>query len=96
VSLEAQRTKLTAYATALDLELVVVFEDAGLSAKSLHRPGLAAVPRGCPLAHGHGTVHSLDEEDDAFIDTINARSAAAEAGAPGTPAEQVFAELLGE
>ena len=38
----------------------------------------------------------LDEEEDAFIDMINARSAAAEAGAPGTPAEQVFAELLGE
>lgn len=38
----------------------------------------------------------LDEEDDAFIDMVNARSAAAEAGAPGTPAEQVFAELLGE
>ena len=42
VSLEAQRTKLTAYATALDLELVAVFEDAGLSGKSLDRPGLAA------------------------------------------------------
>ena len=38
----------------------------------------------------------LDDEDDAFIDMINARAAAAEAGAPGTPAEQVFAELLGE
>jgi len=42
VSLDAQRTKLSAYATALDLELVAVFEDAGLSAKSLQRPGLAA------------------------------------------------------
>jgi len=42
VSLEAQRTKLTAYAVALDLELVAVFEDAGLSAKTLQRPGLAA------------------------------------------------------
>ena len=42
ISLEAQRTKLTAYATALDLELVAVFEDAGLSAKSLERPGLTA------------------------------------------------------
>ena len=38
-----------------------------------------------------------DDEDDAFIDMINARVAAAEAsGATGTPAEEVFAELLGE
>ncbi len=42
VSLAAQRTKIAAYAIALDLELVAVCEDAGLSAKSLHRPGLAA------------------------------------------------------
>jgi len=40
ISLDAQRTKLQAYALALDLELVDVFEDAGLSAKSLDRPGL--------------------------------------------------------
>jgi hypothetical protein len=38
----------------------------------------------------------IEDEDDAFIDMINERVAAAEAGAPGTPAEQVFAELLGE
>jgi putative addiction module component (TIGR02574 family) len=38
----------------------------------------------------------VEEEDDAFVAMINGRVAAAEAGAPGTPAEQVFAELLGE
>lgn len=42
VSLDAQRTKLHAYAVAMDLDLVAVFEDAGLSAKSLARPGLQA------------------------------------------------------
>jgi DNA invertase Pin-like site-specific DNA recombinase len=42
VSLEAQRNKLQAYAVALELDLVALFEDAGLSAKSLQRPGLAA------------------------------------------------------
>ena len=42
VSLDAQRTKLHAYAVAMDLELVAVFEDAGRSAKSLDRPGLQA------------------------------------------------------
>jgi len=42
VSLDAQKTKLEAYAVAMDLELVAVFEDAGLSAKSLARPGLKA------------------------------------------------------
>jgi DNA invertase Pin-like site-specific DNA recombinase len=41
-SLEAQRTKVAAYALAMDLELVAVFEDAGLSAKTLDRPGLSA------------------------------------------------------
>jgi site-specific DNA recombinase len=40
VSLDAQRTKLHAYAVAMDLDLIAVFEDAGLSAKSLARPGL--------------------------------------------------------
>jgi site-specific DNA recombinase len=40
-SLEAQRAKLTAYAALYDLDLVEVVEDAGLSGKSLDRPGLA-------------------------------------------------------
>ncbi len=42
VSLEAQRAKLTAYAVAADLELVAIREDAGVSAKTLARPGLQA------------------------------------------------------
>ena len=40
VSLAAQRAKLAAYCVALDLELVGIEEDAGLSAKTLARPGL--------------------------------------------------------
>lgn len=40
VSLEAQTAKLRAYALAMDLELVEVVVDAGLSAKTLNRPGL--------------------------------------------------------
>ena len=40
VSLEAQQVKLTAYASLYDLELVEVIVDAGVSAKSFHRPGL--------------------------------------------------------
>jgi site-specific DNA recombinase len=40
VSLDAQRAKLTAYALALDLDLVAIVEDAGWSAKTLERPGL--------------------------------------------------------
>ena len=40
VSMDAQRAKLTAYCTALDLVLVAVEADAGLSAKSLERPAL--------------------------------------------------------
>lgn len=40
VSLEAQTAKLTAYAALYDLTIVETIEDAGESAKSLHRPGL--------------------------------------------------------
>ncbi len=40
-SLAAQRAKVEAYATLHDLELVEVIEDAGHSAKSLDRPGMA-------------------------------------------------------
>jgi site-specific DNA recombinase len=40
VSLAAQREKITAYASLYGLELVTTIEDAGLSGKSLDRPGL--------------------------------------------------------
>lgn len=42
-SLEAQRTKLEGYAALYDLELIEVVVDAGVSAKTLDRPGLARV-----------------------------------------------------
>ena len=41
VSLEAQRAKLIAYAALYDVVLVEVIVDAGVSAKTLDRPGLA-------------------------------------------------------
>ena len=40
VSLEAQQAKLTAYAQLYDVELVDIIVDAGVSAKTLDRPGL--------------------------------------------------------
>ena len=40
VSLEAQRAEIEAYAGLYDLQLVAVIEDAGISAKTLDRPGL--------------------------------------------------------
>jgi DNA invertase Pin-like site-specific DNA recombinase len=40
ISLEAQKAKLEAYATAMELEVAAVITDAGESAKSLNRPGL--------------------------------------------------------
>jgi len=42
VSLDAQRAKLEAYAVAMELDLVAIEVDAGVSAKSLQRPGLQA------------------------------------------------------
>ncbi len=41
VSLEAQRAKIEAYATLYDLEVVEIIVDAGVSAKTLDRPGLS-------------------------------------------------------
>jgi site-specific DNA recombinase len=43
VSLEAQQAKVRAYASLYDLELVDVVVDAGVSAKTLDRPGLSRV-----------------------------------------------------
>jgi site-specific DNA recombinase len=43
VSLAAQRAKLAAYASLYDLEVVAIVEDAGVSAKTLDRPGLSKV-----------------------------------------------------
>jgi site-specific DNA recombinase len=40
VSLEAQRAKVEAYAALYDLDLIEVIVDAGVSAKSMDRPGL--------------------------------------------------------
>jgi site-specific DNA recombinase len=40
VSLDAQRAKVAAYAELYDLELVEIIVDAGVSAKTLDRPGL--------------------------------------------------------
>jgi site-specific DNA recombinase len=42
VSLAAQRARIEAQAIASDLDLITVYEDAGVSAKSLVRPGLRA------------------------------------------------------
>jgi DNA invertase Pin-like site-specific DNA recombinase len=42
VSLQAQRAKLQQYAALYDLDLIAVEEDAGVSAKTLDRPGLQA------------------------------------------------------
>lgn len=42
-SLGAQRAKLEQYASLYDLEIVEIVEDAGVSAKSIDRPGLARV-----------------------------------------------------
>ncbi len=43
VSLEAQRARVTAYAALYEIDVVEVVVDAGVSAKTLDRPGLARV-----------------------------------------------------
>jgi DNA invertase Pin-like site-specific DNA recombinase len=42
VSLDAQRARIAAYCVAMDLDLVAVIADEGLSARSLDRPGLTS------------------------------------------------------
>lgn len=42
-SLDVQKTRIRAYCEALDLDLICIVEDAGISAKSLHRAGLQRV-----------------------------------------------------
>jgi len=53
VSIDTQREKLRAYATAMDLTLVETIEDAGVSAKSVDRPGLQRALSA--LEHGEAT-----------------------------------------
>lgn len=43
MSLEVQRSKIEAYCSLNDLELVDIVEDAGISGKSLNRPGIQSV-----------------------------------------------------
>ncbi len=45
VSLDAQKAKLEAYAALYDIELVGIEVDAGVSAKTLNRPGLQSAKR---------------------------------------------------
>jgi site-specific DNA recombinase len=46
VSLDAQETRIAAYAAALGLELGEIVRDAGASAKSLQRPGMVRILAG--------------------------------------------------
>src|SRR4030043_766794 len=43
VSLDNQKSKITAYCQLKDLNLIEVIEDAGISAKNLKRPGVQKV-----------------------------------------------------
>jgi site-specific DNA recombinase len=45
VSLDNQRSKITAYCQLKDLDLSEIVEDAGISAKNLRRPGVQKVLR---------------------------------------------------
>lgn len=56
ISLEAQRTRLAAYAVAAEVELVGVFEDAGVSAGTLRRPGLQAALAALRAGKARGLV----------------------------------------
>jgi DNA invertase Pin-like site-specific DNA recombinase len=61
VSLDAQRARITAYATAKALDLTEVLVDEGLSGKDLKRPALEALLERCRRGEvGHVIVWKLD------------------------------------
>lgn len=69
VSLAAQRTKLEAYAVAMELDLVAVHEDAGVSAKTLDRPGLQAALADLDAGRASGLlVAKLDRLTRSVVD----------------------------
>lgn len=71
VSLEAQRARVEAYAIAAGLELVAIVEDAGLSGKSLARPGVVRVLEA--LENGDAgalIVYKLDRLSRSTSDTL--------------------------
>ncbi len=60
VSLNAQRARIEAYSAARDLQLVAVYDDAGISGRrTANRPGLDSALRHVCEAHAVLVVHSL-------------------------------------
>lgn len=71
VSLDAQRARIAAWATANNFELVAVFEDAGLSgSRADNRPGLTAALDAVCRARGALVVHSLSRLARSVKDTL--------------------------
>lgn len=70
VSLDAQRSKLTSYCAAMELDLVAIRVDAGASAKSLRkRPGLAAALADLEAGRAGGlVVTKLDRLTRSVVD----------------------------
>lgn len=72
LGLEAQRTRVTAYATAMGIELLDVVEDAGISAKTMDRPGLQAVLARIASGEAEGLiVLKLDRLSRSVRDTLD-------------------------
>lgn len=68
-SLEAQRIRLQAYALATELELVEIVEDAGISAKTLQRPGIQRVLAALKSGKASGViVTKLDRLTRSVVD----------------------------
>ena len=76
VSLDAQKAKLEAYATLYELTLVDIIVDAGVSAKTLDRPGLARAlamldkgqANASPVAKLDRLTRSVKDLDSLWID----------------------------
>ena len=81
VSLEAQRSKLEAWATLNDAEIVGTFEDAGISGTRDDRPGLAAAIEAATKNKAAVVVYSLSRLSRSTSHTIQLAERLERAGA---------------
>lgn len=72
LSLEGQRERIMAYCKARELELVDVFEDAGVSGSTLDRPGIQAALKALKSGSAAGmVVYKLDRLSRSLRDLLN-------------------------
>lgn len=91
VSLDSQRKKIELYAEMNDMELVGIVADEGISAKSLHRPGVQRVLETARKKEVDGIV--IYKLDRIFRNTIDALNTARELEKKGVALHSITEKL---